>query len=348
MAFWCSDICRAKSFEDHASYCTELKEIAALDYLWHTWDKSNAEPFMILSLCSARTYMPPSTFGSWSDYYQTCQIFKNVPPQTELGNHGAVNNGQLNVASARDISHASKAGSNIMTILRTLEYTIPDLATRSNHVIHIIGAAEDELSIVDLNEDLLHHCSNLTNLMIGYWGPGVPKNSIEDATLCGECQKNDRSLTMAYVQQFYHNVRLTNMNGNAGADLICAFNSGHYAENPLGNLTSATWTPTLNYILHCNTPAVFTTYTALETGLEQDVMDTLGAEFIMWPRYNPWRSLVGSPLDLRPTGEMRYKNHYWYIVKGFKEEFQPAAVKDESEMLKAILDRDIGRLRLSH
>ncbi|KAL8639375.1 MAG: hypothetical protein Q9226_008878, partial [Calogaya cf. arnoldii] len=204
MAFWCSDICRAKSFEDHGSYCTDLKEIAALDSLWHTWDKSNAKPFMIPSLCSAKTYIPPSTFGSWSEYYQTCQIFNNVPPQTELGDRGAVNDGQLNLASARDISHASKAGSTVMTILRALEYTIPDLATRSALVIHIIGAAEDELSIVDLNEDLLHHCPNLTKLMIGYWGPGVHKNSIEDARLCGECEKNGRFLTMAYVQDFYH------------------------------------------------------------------------------------------------------------------------------------------------
>ncbi|KAI4283888.1 MAG: hypothetical protein L6R38_001850 [Xanthoria sp. 2 TBL-2021] len=235
-----------------------------------------------------------------------------------------------------------------MTNLGALEYTVPDLTTRSALVIHIVGAADDELSVMELNEDLLHYCPNLEELSIAYVNPHVPKNSTEKRKLCDECHKNGRSLTVAYFQALYHNSALVKNKSENVADLICAFNRGHTVGNPAVGVAPTTWTLTLKHIFASNTPAVLTTYIVMEASKEEGAMDRLGANFVLRPQINPWQSLVGYPLVVNPKGTMRYKNYYWYIVKGFKEGFQPAAAEDESKMLKAILDKHAeDRLRLA-
>lgn len=290
--------------------------MAVLNHVWHTWDKDNSEPFMIPSVCSATTYIPRSTIGSWSDYFQASHGSENLPVCTIPGDHGAINTGQQILARRRDINLASEAGSTIMTILGALEYTVPDLATRSALVIHIVAAADDELSVMELNEDLLHHCPNLKELSIAYVGPHVPKTSIEKRKPCDECHKNSRSLAVAHFQALYHKCALTQKNSENVADLICAFNSGHTVDNPAVGVAPTTWTPTPKHIFASSTPAVFTTYIVMEASKEEGALDRLGTNSILRPQINPWHSLVGNPALIQPKGSMRYKNYYWYIVQG--------------------------------
>ena len=55
----------------------------------------------------------------------------------------------------------------------------------------IVGAAYDELSVMWLDEDLLHYCLNLKKMLISYIEPHVLANSqddmIEKKTVRFEC-----------------------------------------------------------------------------------------------------------------------------------------------------------------
>ena len=315
--------------------------MAILDRMWYVWDKKNTKPFMIPSTSSSQIYIQPSTLQSWSEYFEA---FKDSSNRTITSGHDLMDSRDGVLADPRNINHASKASSTTATILSGLEHTIPDLATRSSLRIDIVGAAFDELIAQGLMEDILHYSPSLTKLTISYVGPHVLEEiqGIHERNLCTACTDNGRTFVTAFVQGLYHERRLTDMKGRNVTDLICAFNSGHTADDSF-ETRSASWAPTLKYILASNKPALFTTYTRPEAEQEEAVLDKMGANFILRPKINRWHGMVGRPLVVAPKGLMSYKNHYLYIIKGFKEGSQLAITQqDEPKILKQCIDKALA------
>lgn len=324
ITFWCSQTYQHKSL-DHADRCAELGEIAVLDKMAYTWDKNNTKPFMLPGVNNSKVYAAPSTFKSWSDVYQ---VFEDPLTRTPPANHCSTITCEKTPDELLNIKHASKTGSTIMTIFAGLGETIPDLATRSSLVIHIIGAAIDELLIITLNEDLLHLCPDLRMLTVGYIGPGVPSEVGTGCTVeqrvCLECESNGRTHTVFYHHGLYHDFVVTNRAKRNPADLLVAFNSGHTA----GKSFVESWAPTLKYILTSNIPAVLTTFSQMEADKEEAAFNEMGANFVVRPHIDKWQSLVGNPVVVVPKHQMRYKNYFWYIVKGYQIGSQQSATRD--------------------
>ena len=280
------------------------------------------------------TYVQLSSLTSWRDYFE---LSKDPTAGCISTTNRVTSVDSETVIRYIDLKNTSKEMTCVLTILAGLEATITDLDTKSALTIHLVGAAQWEMSKIMLTEELLHLCPSLKHLKIGYVGPdnvyfdystiayvgpddvyfdysnGVsspPSRESSSLDCCKECEGNGRSNCFFAYRGLYHEFLTTDLATHHPPDLIVAFTTGHQVS------CIDSWAPTLKQILALNKPAVFTTYNAKEASEEEAAFDNLGASYIMRPQINTWHGLVGFYERSGPKNILWYKNLYWYIVKG--------------------------------
>lgn len=326
---WCSQNCRNLSYPKHQrELCSDLSELVAYNSMrcsrrfldlgaLRLEDSSVSLP----TEHPRSTYVRLSSLVSWRDYFELSKF----PTISCISTTNRITSfDSETVTNYMDLKNTSNGMTCALTILAGLEATIADLDTKSALTIHLVGAAQWEVSKMMLTEELFHLCPGLEHLTVGYVGPenhffnynylnGVdsPVTDLRSLDTCKECESNGRSNRIFAYRGLYHEFLTTDLATHHSPDLIVTFTSGHQDSN------IDTWAPTLKQILASNKPAVFTTFNVKEASEEEAAFDKLGASFIMRPQINKWHGLVSMyERSGGPKYKLSYKNLYWYIVKG--------------------------------
>ena len=259
-------------------------------------------------------YKPLHTVQSWKGYLEDVSdsplarfITKDFSP-----NDG----GKASLHACRFLKIAADSLSHILTILIGLDSEISNLSSRTNLVIHIVGADDEEIDRASMTEELYHLLPRLQTLVVGYVGPDVGSTHGNTTKLlnfkcCPECQKMGRSPRQAFMaDELYHDFAKSDLFAKYPPDLIVALHSGH-AESQVQR-----WRSTLQCILDLGVPALFTTYNKSEVEQEEQIFDIMGARFSRRPAENPWRGVLPKLDMFMERYDLYYFNYYWYIVKG--------------------------------
>ena len=83
-----------------------------------------------------------------------------------------------------------------------------------------------------------------------------------------------------------------------------------------GDDANTDWADTIRLIVQSNVPALFTTYNAREAQNEEIKMKHMGANFVVEPRQNTWRSLVLMPELLDEEHGTWQQNDHFYVIRG--------------------------------
>ena len=314
LAFFCSPECLAEEFEQHKSkQCANLREAGACELIRVRHTKETGETMIQLPTESPRdTYRPLHTAHDWKEYFEN---FAEHPLGKFINkNFSPADDDAMSLRACRLLKVAVDTSSLILTILAGLESEIPDLASRTEFTIHVVGADDQELRRGRMTEELYHLLPKLQALVIGYVGPDVGPSrgnttNLLDFQCCPECQKMGRSPRQAFLaNDLYHDFVKSELFAKYPPDLIVAFQSGHAQVS--------SWQPTLNSILDLGVPAVFTTYNKQEALDEEQSLDEMGAHFSRRLAENPWRGVLPMFDMFVEQYDVFYCNYYWYIVKG--------------------------------
>ena len=290
-----------------------LVDVGACDLLklQHT-KRTGEEVIQLPTEKPHHTYLPLYTAKSWKAYFEDISESPFAHFITE--DFSPADDNEACLRACRFLKVAVDSSSLILTILAGLESEIPDVASRTELTIHIVGADYQEIRRARMTEELYHLLPELQLLVIGYVGPGVGTSQGDTTKLlefdcCPECQKMNRPSRQAFLAgDLYHDFADSDLFAKYPPDLIVVFHSGH-AE-------TSRWWPTLHCILDLGVPAVFTTYNEQEALDEERSFDNMGAHFSRRPAENPWRGVFPRRDMFARQYDLFYFNYYWYIVRG--------------------------------
>jgi len=202
----------------------------------------------------------------------------------------------------------------MLTIIAALEAALPDLGTKTQITLHLIGAHSRELEALMLFEEILHLLPALKELHCAFVGPGLPKpvGTAEKLVLdcCEDCAKAERVRSIDMFKGTYHD--FIKDERYSKPDLAVALQTGH-AEDEVG-----TWTPTIKYLVNTADHAtVFTTWNGKEMREEMKIMTNLEAKFVVEGEENKWKGMRPL-LEIMEEKENRiyYPHYYWYVIAG--------------------------------
>ncbi len=215
------------------------------------------------------------------------------------------------------MASAMRAGtekmSMMLSILAGLEAVYPGLKTKESITLHLIGANAKELDALMLFEELLHLLPSLKEIHCVFIGLELPTpmDASERMVLdcCPECMAQKRIRSVEMHKGAYHDFA----NGSAfeKPDLAVAFQSGHSQESV------EEWTPTIRYLVNAGFCTMFTTYNEKEMVEEMEILEKLGARFVVTGEKNKWRGMRPLLEVIEETENMVYYNHqYWYVIEG--------------------------------
>lgn len=316
LAFFCSNQCRTEGLEEHKQYqCSQLTSISNIDRLkLYHFQVSGSVTIELPTQRPLHAHRPLKALQGWNDYFTSVgQIPKTSSVNQDLSRQD--DSGEAKQMSAL-LSLAAESASSVLTILAGAEASIPDLTTREDITIHLIGATDHEFQTLRMNEELLHLLPALKKLTVGYLGPDLPTENAETSLIhqecCPDCTGNRRSREVFFKKGLYHDISKSELIVQHPPDLLVAFHPG------FEEVESETWRPTLELILDSGVPIVFTTYNHQEAMLELRILDEMGAHVVKAMEKNQWSGKVPYQECFGSRYEFYYTNHFWYMIQGRK------------------------------
>lgn len=198
LAFFCTPKCRTGGIKQHQQKQYSIlkdagaSEIANINYVKETGDPMIQMP----SEAPSHTYRPLHAARSWKAYFE--DLADNPFARYIKEDFSPADDDEVSLRACRFLKVAVDASSFILTILGGLESEIPNIASRTELTLHIIGADWEAIARARMTEELNHLLPNLQRLIIGYLGPDVGRsggNAIELVGLecCPNCQKMGRT-----------------------------------------------------------------------------------------------------------------------------------------------------------
>lgn len=314
LAFFCSSSCRSEGIEEHKrDQCSQLKSISNMDRLKLNHLQISGETNIELpTQRPLRAYQPLKALQGWHDYFTSVgQI-----PNTSCVNQDLSPQDDSDKAQHMSalLSLAAESATSVLTILAGAEASIPDLKTREEITIHIVGATYYEFQTLRMNEEFLHLLPALQRLIVGYFGPDVPTKDAETGLVhqecCPDCTGNRRSREVFFKRGLYHDSNKSEITVQHPPDLLVALHPG------FEEVESDSWRPTLDSILDSGMPTVFTTYNHQEAMLETKILDEMGAHVVRGMEKNKWSGKVPYQECFGSRYEFYYTNYFWYVIQG--------------------------------
>mmetsp|Transcript_6648 Transcript_6648/g.9651 ORF Transcript_6648/g.9651 Transcript_6648/m.9651 type:complete len:492 (-) Transcript_6648:39-1514(-) len=216
----------------------------------------------------------------------------------------------------------------MMTLLHCLTMAVPDVMSKTNLSIHVLGADTHEILNVPRYEEILHWLPQLQLLTITFVGPNLPvetigtsRDSVED--ICADCKKKSR-IRLEFVKKMYHetvmeppypsnsSIAIANEQTILIPDIAIAANCGLHDKYTGFN---ASWEPTSKLLARMDVPVVYTAYTEEEGELDEQQLRQWGAKVFVSNTKNPWRGLRPFPDEFDCT-KFYYNNFFFTVTKG--------------------------------
>ncbi|KAG7008237.1 hypothetical protein G7Y79_00006g018570 [Physcia stellaris] len=253
-----------------------------------------------------RVHQPLKALQGWHDYFTSVgQIPNTSCVNLDLSPQDDSDKAQHMSAL---LSLAAESATSVLTILAGAEASIPDLETREEITIHIVGATYYEFQTLRMNEEFLHLLPALKRVIVGYFGPDVPTKDAETELVhhdcCPDCTENRRSREVFFKRGLYHDSNKSGVAVQHPPDLLVALHPG------FEEVESESWRPTLDSILDSGVPTVFTTYNHQEAMLEMTILDEMGAHVVRGMEKNKWSGKVPYQECFGSRYEFYYTNHF--------------------------------------
>ena len=207
---------------------------------------------------------------------------------------GPIANTSTNTISllGQRLSLATESLSIPLTILAALHDTLPDLQSRTNLTIHLVGASAREVSDIALFEELLHLIPALEHLSLVLAGPEAPGgggagnagSEPVDMDCCTTCSARGRRRTVQLFRGVYD--AFGDSPGYTKPDMAVLLHSGRSQKE------IESWKPTTRFLVEQGILTLCTTYTEREAREEVKELEEWGVEMRVAPEVNRWRSLV--------------------------------------------------------
>lgn len=306
--------CTSCSTTTHDHACAKLFSIAKAEMFAIDHYLDTGEPTLSMQTEIPRsTYRPLSTAKSWYEY------FANISDKGPLIS-GKVSADLEPVGIGNDIRAsalmaASDKHSMILTITAALEAVFPDLGSKEEITLHVIGATNKELDALMLFEEMLHLLPKLKTLLCSFVGPQLPQpvggNGRIVLDCCPPCTNAGRTRAVKMFKGTYHEY-LKNKEYEK-PDLGVVFHSGHSQE------AQEQWGPTIEYLASSGYPTVFTTFNEKEMTEEVEGLKKMGAKFVKEGEKNKWMGMrpLLDPLE-EVEASVYHNNMCWYIIAGSK------------------------------
>eukprot|EP00128_Syssomonas_multiformis_P002020 Colp12_sorted_trinity150504_noHs@27425 len=213
------------------------------------------------------------------------------------------------------------------TIISAIEKLMPHLTYKneSSITIHLVGAELcPEQEGWTKYEEVLHYLPTVRSVHVAFVGPNVtPSTHLQlvprEEILCPTCMSDARDISFSFYQGPYE--EYVQHAVYRPADLAVAFNCGvheYWDENTGKPKQQDTWGPGLAAVLGQGTPLVLTSYNEQEAALDYKRLKSLGAETLLLPAKNAYRSLLPS-MEVDKFNAFYQQNQYWCAVKGIKK-----------------------------
>jgi mitochondrial splicing suppressor protein 51 len=257
-----------------------------------------------------QTYLPLLQAKSWYDYYTQVSDKSMVTGLLSPDLKPLAGNEEMACA----MTAATERNSIMLTILAALEAILPDLSTKTQINLHLIGADSKEFEALMLFEEILHLLPALQELHCSFAGLQLPKPERADDKImlncCEDCTKAGRTPSIDMFKGAYHDFIKTEK--YTTPDLAVALQTGHAEE------VVKEWAPTIKYLLMtADHPTVFTSWNEKEMREETNILKGLGAKFVVDGEENKWRGMRPM-LEAAEEKEnsMYYPHYYWYVIAG--------------------------------
>lgn len=213
------------------------------------------------------------------------------------------------------LTAATYKSSRMLTIIAGLEAVFPDLATKEDLTLHIIGANAVELDALIMFEEIFHLLPTLRKLHCVFIGIELPNpvdgNNRVSLTCCSHCTKSGRQRSMEMWKGAYHDIVSTSKLPKP--DMAVAFHTGS------SQTSVEQWTPTLKYLISAGHATVFTTFNEDEMRGETQNFRDLGAKFVVEGERNKWQAMRPQlEIAERIENSIYYDHMYWYVLDGNK------------------------------
>jgi splicing suppressor protein 51 len=204
-----------------------------------------------------------------------------------------------------------------MTILACLEDTLPDLQSRSELTIHLVGASSREVADIVLFEELLHLLPELRHISIVLAGPEAPGeegdgnagSELVEMECCAACTTQGRRRTCRLFRGVYDAFGRSEVYQKP--DLAVLFHSGRSQKEV------ESWRPTTRFLVDNAILTLCTTYTEREAVEEVAELDQWGVNVVVRPEVNKWRALVPIPKWWEGMEHDVFFVNYWrYVFRG--------------------------------
>ena len=244
-------------------------------------------------------YTPISTAKTWDDYYGLI---------SDKGDALAIETKDRHPEQDRSFRAATGMTTIVLTILAALELVHPDLATKTDIFLHLIGAGEREVDSLMLFDELLHLLPALKNLhlcLIGLELPTTVSHAIIEG--CPMCITAGNVKSWESRQSTYHEYVKTS--DYQTPDLAVVFHTGYTQE------FATEWIPTISHLVSAKHATVFTSFNLADMTQATANLEKSGAWFLQKGEENRWR---GQRPYLEVSQEKEfdvfYMNWFWFVI----------------------------------
>ncbi|KAJ6607178.1 hypothetical protein B0H10DRAFT_2073036 [Mycena sp. CBHHK59/15] len=286
MAFYCSpahwDVARAlhcapcEDGHDGLSHCEMNREVRADTKFEDVMAGANAGEFM---------WAPERVKPEWAS-------LKGSTWETEFADELR---SFVRVPTSLPIGPWIRGASNTLTMPMTILYALEQLnetdawASQNTLTVHILGAAQIEISGAMVFEEILHRLPAVKTLKLVLCGPELDPsihNKVIPMETCPDCTRRGRKRIHQHIADTYHSFIQKQGSKFEKPDLAIAFNSGSSQES------TATWPATFKALVQKNIPSILTAYNREEAEAEAKLLSAAGANLrpSLGPRKNPWGS----------------------------------------------------------
>ncbi|KZV72350.1 hypothetical protein PENSPDRAFT_733551 [Peniophora sp. CONT] len=322
LAWYCSPECKSSLEAAHTrQQCDALFELHCTERfnLDYTLRRRQIRTINFITPQPRRTYRRLSSLTGWDSYFE-----HHFPEYNIWTTNGASEFAAGNKDPKAAVTALTKEALVFpLTIATALETALPDVASRTSLVIHVVGADTRELLSQATLENILHCYPRLRSLKLCFIGPNADPHPYPRNVACGECIDQRRRREVLYAPVKYHDspwapCKVHPSRPNA-PDFIVCFNTGMLESDA----ATDSWAETIQVILDADVPALFTTTTRADAFKEVAKFRAERARFILKARKNRWHGPLHIPNVYRAEELMEggpqttaYNSHYLYMVQG--------------------------------
>jgi MYND finger len=219
------------------------------------------------------------------------------------------------------VAFLSEAHSHMLTLHHILG--LPDFRMKGETatnltklVIHICGAAINDEAMTGRYVEMIRLNPDLVDFQIHLIGPTVEDNSVEHyhRVLAYETIRQSCKVTIQNHRGLYHEVITTEGTYKKGMDEPTIVLCPHAGMDD--SSYTATWHPTIEFLVKRGVPIVVTGYTHQEVLDDTKLLREWGTKILVEPTANPWRGLRPYLDPSREAGDFIYVNASYVVAKG--------------------------------